>query len=128
MALIACDVGLYIPVFPTVLHSVVAHDQCKLPSYSVLSVSRLRSPYDKFSVISRLAHHDFILHHISNDVIEHDILIFIQYKFERIKKERGLLSDWPEAKDINSLVQDANGLFIYAATICRFIDRRHPKK
>lgn len=84
--------------------------------------------YDGFSVISKLTHQDFILHHISNDIIERDILIFIQYEFERIKRERGLLSDWPKAKDINSLVQDANGLFIYAATICRFIDRRHPEK
>jgi hypothetical protein len=83
---------------------------------------------DEFNVISKLTHQDFILHHISNDIIEHDILIFIQYEFERIRRERGLLSDWPKAKDIHSLVHDANGLFIYAATICRFIDRRHPEK
>jgi hypothetical protein len=84
--------------------------------------------YDEFSVISKLTHRDFILHHISTDIIEHDILIFIQYEFERIRRERGLLSDWPKANDINSLIQDANGSFIYAATMCRFIDRRHPEK
>jgi hypothetical protein len=28
---------------------------------------------------------------------EHDILIFTQYEFDSIRKERGLQSDWPKA-------------------------------
>lgn len=47
----------------------------------------------EFSVISKLTHQDFILHHISNNIIKHNILIFIQYEFEQIRRERGLLSD-----------------------------------
>jgi len=31
-------------------------------------------------------------------------------------------------EDVNSLARAADGLFIYAATICRFIDRRHLEK
>jgi len=85
------------------------------------------SIYHSFSVMSKFTHQDCILHHISKDIIEHDILIFIRYEFERIRKKR-LLSNWPKVEDINSLARDANGLFIYAATICRFVDRRHPKK
>jgi len=81
-----------------------------------------------FSTMSKFTHEDCILHHIPKEVIEHDILIFIQYEFERIRVKRGLLSNWPKVEDINSLVRDANGLFIYAATICRFVDRRHPEK
>ena len=50
---------------------------------------------------------------LQKDVIEHDILIFIRYQFERIRKERGPLSNWPKVEDINSLARDANGLFIY---------------
>ncbi len=73
-------------------------------------------------------HQDCILHRMSKDVIEHDISIYILYKFERIRNNRGLLSNWPKVEDINSLVKNANGLFIYAATICRFVDRRHPEK
>ena len=30
MALITCDIGLYIPVFPTVLYSVVAHESMQV--------------------------------------------------------------------------------------------------
>ncbi|KAH0558789.1 hypothetical protein GP486_004572 [Trichoglossum hirsutum] len=103
-----------------------------LSSHRLLIILVIDAPevpiFDEFSVISKLTYRDFILHHISTDIIEYDILIFIQYKFERIRRERGLLSDWPKAKDINSLIQDANRLFIYAATICRFIDRHHPEK
>lgn len=86
------------------------------------------SIYHGFSAMSKLTHQNCLLHHISKDVIEHDILIFIQYEFERIRKKRGLLSNWPKEENINSLARDANGLFIYAATICRFVDRRHPEK
>jgi NACHT domain len=83
---------------------------------------------EEFSVSSRLVRRDFVLHHISNDIIEHDIRIFVEYEFERIREKHGLLSDWPKAKEISSILHDAKGLFIYAATICRFVDRRHPEK
>ncbi|OBT86395.1 hypothetical protein VE02_05285 [Pseudogymnoascus sp. 03VT05] len=81
-----------------------------------------------FSAMSNFTHQDRILHHTSKGVIERDISAFILFEFERIKKKRGLLSDWPKVEDINSLVRDANGLFIYAATISRFVDRRNPEK
>ena len=48
---------------------------------------------DEFIVISKFTHQDSILHHFSNNIIEHDILIFIQYEFEQIRRERGLSSD-----------------------------------
>ncbi|OBT38470.1 hypothetical protein VE00_11134 [Pseudogymnoascus sp. WSF 3629] len=44
-----------------------------------------------------------ILHHISKDVIERDISAFILFEFERIKKKRGLLSNWPKVEDISSI-------------------------
>ena len=70
------------------------------------------SIYHGFSAMSKFTHQDCILHHISKDVIEHDILIFIQYEFERIRKKCSLLSNWPKVEDINSLVRDANGLML----------------
>ena len=81
-----------------------------------------------FNVMSEFIHQDCILYHILKEVIEHDILIFIRYKFEQIREKRGLLLTWPRVEDINSLVRDANGLFIYATTICRFVNKRYPKK
>jgi hypothetical protein len=81
-----------------------------------------------FSAMSSFTHHDCLLHHIAKDVIEHDILLFVRYELELIRKKRGLLSNWVKEEDINSLARDANGLFIYAATVCRFVDRRHPEK
>ena len=41
LALIACDIGLYIPVFPTVLHSVVAHESMQIILlYSISSTNK----------------------------------------------------------------------------------------
>jgi len=64
---------------------------------------------------------DFVLHDISPAIIDNDILIFLEYNFEVIRRERGLVSDWPGKQAITRLVQNASGLFIWAATACRFI-------
>src|SRR5256885_2325660 len=54
-------------------------------------------------------------------IIDNDISIFLEYNFENIRQERGLASDWPGEQAIRRLVQNASGLFIWAATACRFI-------
>ena len=50
--------------------------------------------------MSKFIHQDCILHHISKDIIEHDIFIFIQYEFERIRKKRLLVLDVPDALNL----------------------------
>jgi len=55
-----------------------------------------------------------------------DIVTFIKQKLLDIKKERQILKEpWPELSDLNRLIDLAttpSPLFIYAATLCRFID------
>lgn len=68
---------------------------------------------------------DVILHNISRSVVDHDISIFLQRKFERIRTERDLPADWPEKRDLQLLVQKAEGLFIYASTACRSLGVRN---
>jgi hypothetical protein len=63
-------------------------------------------------------HQDFVLHGISPSIIDHDISIFLEYNLRLIGQERSL----DAGEDvIRHLVQIASGLFIWAATACRFI-------
>jgi hypothetical protein len=64
---------------------------------------------------------DFVLHKVSPSIIDHDIQLFLEYKLNLIGQEDGQELGWPGAKVIQSLVQSAGGLFIWAATACRFI-------
>jgi hypothetical protein len=78
-----------------------------------------------FYDIPKTAHQDFVLHNVSSLVIGHDISIFFHHELKIIRQRRGLPEQWPGQHNIDLLVQKADGLFIYAATMCRFI--QHPK-
>lgn len=76
---------------------------------------------------------EIILHEIAQDVVEHDLLVFLQHELAIIRNEynrsvqeyRRLEADWPGRGKINTLVTMAIPLFIFAATVCRFLsDRR----
>ncbi|KAL2192251.1 hypothetical protein P885DRAFT_48132 [Corynascus similis CBS 632.67] len=64
------------------------------------------------------------LHQIPEQVVEQDISTFLAYELARIKKEYNgqVPLGWPGEDDIRTLVQMAVPLFIFAATVCRFID------
>ncbi|KAI1323960.1 putative WD-repeat protein [Xylariaceae sp. FL0255] len=74
-----------------------------------------------------------ILHEIENVIITHDISVYFEYKLAKIRdeynlsvpEERQLPSDWPGQSRTKILVEMAVPLFIFAATVCRFLsDRR----
>ena len=77
-----------------------------------------------FRAIGGAVHQDFVLHSISQSIVQHDISVFFKNELEKIKKERALSADWPGEQNIELLVQKADCLFIYAATACRFIGDR----
>ncbi|EXL39506.1 hypothetical protein FOCG_17883 [Fusarium oxysporum f. sp. radicis-lycopersici 26381] len=79
------------------------------------------------------SYQDLVLHDIPAQVVEHDIIVFLDDEFRKIRHEfnltvcdeRKLPSDWPGRLTVQSLAQMAVPLFIFAATVCRFIgDRR----
>jgi len=73
-----------------------------------------------------------ILHGIPQQMITHDITTFFNEDLARIRREynstvrreRRLPHEWPGASDTKALVQMAIPLFIFAATVCRFINDR----
>jgi hypothetical protein len=74
-----------------------------------------------FYQIPEAEHQNFILHNISPVIVDHDISIFLEYNLRLIGRERALDANWPGEHVIKRLVQNASGLFIWAATACRFI-------
>ncbi|KAK4222780.1 WD40-repeat-containing domain protein [Podospora fimiseda] len=63
----------------------------------------------------------FVLHEISDDIVNRDLSLFFKSNFSTLREECDLSDDWPGKKIIDKLVQISGGLFIWASTACRFI-------
>jgi hypothetical protein len=89
----------------------------------VLLTSRPEVPIQYgFTQVRREEHHDFVLHDIKPAVIEHDIAVFLRHQLGLVRQKYRLEASWPEEGAIARLVQNSGGLFIWAATACRFIE------
>ncbi|KAJ9257824.1 hypothetical protein DTO195F2_5456 [Paecilomyces variotii] len=64
---------------------------------------------------------DTVLHEIPEDVIAHDLMVYFTSRLSAIREERTLPDGWPGEDITRTLVRMAIPLFIFAATICRFI-------
>ncbi|KAL3491549.1 quinon protein alcohol dehydrogenase-like superfamily [Aspergillus germanicus] len=73
---------------------------------------------------------DLSLHQIPEPIIEHDICLYFEIRFAKLRNRRSLPQDWPGGEKIKALVQHSVPLFISASTIYRFIsdDRWNPEK
>ncbi|KAJ2929885.1 hypothetical protein H1R20_g7207, partial [Candolleomyces eurysporus] len=56
---------------------------------------------------------------------EADIILFLEAQFSRIRRRYNLPAVWPPPGTIQTLVKNASGQFIYAATVIRFLDTGH---
>ncbi|KAI7152215.1 WD40 repeat-like protein [Hortaea werneckii] len=75
-----------------------------------------------FEDMSAILHRDLLLHDESRDVVDGDICLFFYNEFKPIKQvRRPLLDHWPGVDIVNHLVRMSEGLFIFAATVCRFV-------
>ena len=67
-------------------------------------------------------HPDIVLQEVPG--IEHDIRFFLRHRLSDIKKKRKVPGDWPGCETTEALVKMAVPLFIFAATICRFVEEK----
>ncbi|EDU43562.1 vegetative incompatibility protein HET-E-1 [Pyrenophora tritici-repentis Pt-1C-BFP] len=74
-----------------------------------------------FQAMPNGTYQDLVLHEVPRNTIEHDIRLFLEHELGVIRKERMLASDWPAQHQILALVELAVPLFIYAATVCRYV-------
>ncbi|KAF2477358.1 uncharacterized protein BDR25DRAFT_330198, partial [Lindgomyces ingoldianus] len=88
----------------------------------VFLTSRLEIPIrSAFHQVPDAEHRDLVLHNISPSIIDQDIYTFLEYNLGHIGQERNLGPSWPGKDIVECLVHNASGLFIWAATACRFI-------
>lgn len=65
------------------------------------------------------------LHDVPAAEIKHDLNLFLQYQFEKIRLARRLPTDWPSSEEMERLLVLSFPLFISAATASRYVaDRR----
>ncbi len=97
---------------------------CSLRTAYPLSISTfvtlLRSVADS-AIFQMRNTRTFVLHNISPSIVNHDISVFLEHYLGHIGQIHCLDIGWPGAEVIRTLVKSANGLFIWAATACRFI-------
>jgi hypothetical protein len=62
-----------------------------------------------------------VLHNISASIVDHNISVFVEHNLKLLGEEHCLDTCWPGKDVILQLTQIAGGLFIWAATACRFI-------
>ncbi|KAI9775305.1 MAG: hypothetical protein M1839_001289 [Geoglossum umbratile] len=93
----------------------------KLVSLRVFVTSRPELPIRLgFKQMSDGTYQDLILHRVPEETIQHDMAVF-EHEFAKIREERSLPLEWPGEGSIQTLVRMAIPLFIFAATICRFV-------
>ncbi|KAJ0135327.1 3-hydroxyanthranilate 3,4-dioxygenase 2 [Fusarium oxysporum f. sp. albedinis] len=102
------------------------------PHFRVFLTSRPELPIRLgFSEVQG-SYQDLVLHDIPAQVVEHDIIVFLDDEFKKIRHdfnmtvggERELPPDWPGRPIVQSLARMAVPLFIFAATVCRFVGDR----
>ena len=74
-----------------------------------------------FQDMPSILYQDLVLHDVPRQVVDHDIEIFLRHELEIVRCDRDLPHPWPESQSISVLVSKAAGLFIFAATACRYI-------
>ena len=66
----------------------------------------------------------FKLHDVERSLVDRDIRLFFMTQLADISKIRSdcdLMEEWPSLQDIDTLCKKADGLFIYASTVVKFI-------
>ncbi|KAI0073159.1 hypothetical protein K474DRAFT_246355 [Panus rudis PR-1116 ss-1] len=63
--------------------------------------------------------YDFLA--MEKEFSSHDIEVYLRYQLNEVAAERQWTTPWPSPEELDQLVKLADGLFIYAATVVRFM-------
>jgi hypothetical protein len=75
-----------------------------------------------FRLTPGIIYRDLVLHNVPRIIVDQDIAVFFREKFKELRDaSEDVPAGWPGEENINLLVQKAEGLFIYAAIVYRFI-------
>ncbi|KAK6507721.1 hypothetical protein TWF481_006143 [Arthrobotrys musiformis] len=79
-----------------------------------------------FNALPGDTHQDIVLQEIPG--VEEDITLFLESEFAEICKSHLLPAQWPGRERICKIAKMAVPLFIFAATVCRFVDDSDPEE
>ncbi|KAL9005217.1 MAG: hypothetical protein Q9188_001977 [Gyalolechia gomerana] len=74
-----------------------------------------------FEEMPSIFHHTMILQDVPREVVDSDIEIYLSHELRVIQERFRLPAQWPSMEEQKTLATKAGGLFIFAATACRFI-------
>ncbi|KAI4170252.1 MAG: hypothetical protein LQ343_005135 [Gyalolechia ehrenbergii] len=74
-----------------------------------------------FEEMPSIFHHTMILQDVPREVVDRDIKIYLSHELRVIQERFRLPAQWPSMEEQKTLATKAGGLFIFAATACRFI-------
>jgi len=75
-----------------------------------------------FQNMMHIAYHELALHDVPRAVVDEDIKRFVAHELDQIRAERRLPDSWPGDNKIRIITVRADGLFIYAATVCLYVN------
>jgi hypothetical protein len=76
-----------------------------------------------FSALKRAQYQQLVLQDSTRTTIDHDIALFLTEQFKEIRARVSVShDDWPGQDMIQELTKRSVPLFIFAATVCKFID------
>jgi hypothetical protein len=104
---------------------------CKNIQVRILVTSRPETPIRHgFNKMEIATHQGFVLHHMPTEVSDRDIKVYLKHHLSTIATERCLEIWWPGEQILTTMVRYSQGLFIWAATACKFIQdgKRFAKK
>ena len=74
----------------------------------------------KESFAKQWTHSSFILHEVEKEIVKADIELYIKWWLNM----RGSSHDWPPQAEVERLAHMSGTLFIYAATVCKYIAQK----
>ena len=90
-----------------------------------------RSTPDVIDAFKDVQHQYLNLHKEHRDETATDLVTFLKQRFADIRQKWGITDPWPEPKQLSRLVTlstTPSPLFIYAATLCRFVSDQARRK
>lgn len=105
----------------TILRLLPCVKECRTIQLRFLVTSRPELPIRLGFKHMSGGYQDLILHDIPEETTRHDICLFLRHRFAQIRQVHSLPQNWPREEDIQNLTEMAVPLFIFAATVCRFV-------
>jgi hypothetical protein len=89
-----------------------------LQGIKILITSRVEAPIQRMLIGLK---GQCALHDIERSIVQNDIHHYLDYSFAKLAQDRSLPLPFPSVREMDELVRRAGSLFIYAATVAKWI-------